>query len=68
MIIPDYGRTLSGITPTPVTAKSEQPGGNSPHLEYNISLADTGKIDIEAYISPTIDFTRHKWPALRYFH
>ena len=57
MIIPDYGRTLSGITLTPVTAKSEQPGGNSPHLEYNINLADTGKIDIEAYISPTIDFT-----------
>jgi hypothetical protein len=57
MIIPDYGRTLSGVTPTPVTAKSEQPGGNSPHLEYKISLADTGKIAIEAYISPTIDFT-----------
>jgi hypothetical protein len=57
MIIPDYGRTLSGVTPTPVTAKSQEPGGNSPHLEYKISLADTGKIAIEAYISPTIDFT-----------
>ena len=57
MIIPDYGRTLSGVTPTPVTAKSQEPGGNSPHLEYDINLADTGKIDIEAYISPTIDFT-----------
>ncbi|WP_258139387.1 hypothetical protein [Mucilaginibacter phenanthrenivorans] len=56
-IIPGYGRTLSGIMPTPVTAKSQTPGGDSPHLEYTINLTDTGKIDIQAYISPTIDFT-----------
>jgi Glycosyl hydrolase family 115/Gylcosyl hydrolase family 115 C-terminal domain len=57
MIIPDYGNTLSGVMPSPVTAKSQQPGGNSPHLEYQINLIDTGSVKVEAYISPTIDFT-----------
>jgi len=56
-VIPDYGRTLSGVMPTPVTAKRQVPGRNSPHLEYDINLADTGIVKVEAYISPTIDFT-----------
>jgi hypothetical protein len=56
-IIPGYGRTLSGVMPTPVTAKSQIPGGNGPHLEYTINLSDTGRVEVEAYISPAIDFT-----------
>ncbi|WP_183559965.1 glycosyl hydrolase 115 family protein [Mucilaginibacter sp. SP1R1] len=54
--IPEYGSTLSGITPLPVTAGKIKPGGNSPHLEYNISLKDTGMVSVTAYISPTLDF------------
>jgi len=57
MLIPDYGRTLSGMMPSPVTAKRQQPGGNSPHLEYEVNLTTTGAVKVEAYISPTIDFT-----------
>ncbi|WP_259069888.1 glycosyl hydrolase 115 family protein [Mucilaginibacter sp. X4EP1] len=57
MLIPDYGRTLSGMMPSPVTAKKQQLGGNSPHLEYEVNLTDTGAVKVEAYISPTIDFT-----------
>jgi Glycosyl hydrolase family 115/Gylcosyl hydrolase family 115 C-terminal domain len=57
MIIPDYGRTLSGIMPSPVTAKSQLPRGDSPHLEYEVNLIDTGMLSVKAYISPTIDFT-----------
>ncbi len=56
-IIPDYGRTLSGVMPSPVTAAPQLPGGNSPHLEYEVNLTDTGILKVEAYISPTIDFT-----------
>ncbi|MCO5947521.1 glycosyl hydrolase 115 family protein [Mucilaginibacter flavidus] len=56
-IIPGYGRTLSGVMPAPVTAKSQIPGGNGPHLEYTINLSDTGRVEFEAYISPAIDFT-----------
>jgi len=56
MVIPNYGRTLSGVTPWPVTAKKQQPVGVSPHLEYTISLKDTGIVSLETYVSPTIDF------------
>ncbi len=63
-IIPNYGRTLSGVMPTPVTIKSQEPGNNSPHLEYQVNLIDTGMMTVEAYISPTIDFTNSK--GLRY--
>jgi len=64
MIIPDYGRTLSGVMPTPVTIKSQVPGNGSPHLEYSVNLIDTGWMNVEAYISPTIDFTNST--GLRY--
>jgi hypothetical protein len=57
LVIPDYGRTLSGVMPSPVTAKTQEPGGNSPHLEYELNMTDTGMVSVEAYISPTIDFT-----------
>ena len=57
IIIPGYGRTLSGVMPAPVTAKSQIPDGNGPHLEYTINLSDTGRVEVEAYISPAIDFT-----------
>jgi hypothetical protein len=56
-IIPDYGRTLSGVSTYPVTASSQTPGGNSPHLEYAINVTDTGKFNVTAYVGPTLDFT-----------
>lgn len=55
-VIPGYGRTLSGVTPWPVTANKLQPKGNSPHLEYRINLSDTGSVALETYVSPTLDF------------
>ncbi len=55
-IIPNYGRTLSGVMPGPVTVKSQEPGNNGPRLEYQVNLIDTGTMAVEAYISPTIDF------------
>ncbi|WP_158826494.1 glycosyl hydrolase 115 family protein [Mucilaginibacter lacusdianchii] len=64
LTIPDYGRTLSGVTPYPATAPIQKLGGNSPHLEYTVILTDTGTVAINAYISPTIDFTHDK--SLKY--
>ncbi len=58
--IPNYGRTLSGIMPAPVTAKLQVPAGNSPHLEYVVNMIDTGWVNVKAYISPTLDFTNSK--------
>lgn len=63
-VLTDYGRTLSGVMPSPVTAMSQKPGKNSPHLSYPVELTDTGMVKVEAYISPTIDFTNSH--GLRY--
>jgi len=59
-VIPNYGRTLSGVTTMPVTAASVVPGGNTSLLEYRFNVTDTGMVKVSAYISPTIDFTGGK--------
>jgi hypothetical protein len=53
--IPDFGRTLSGMTPFPVTSASQMPGGSSPHLDYAVYLFSSGSVKIDAYLSPTLD-------------
>ncbi len=50
--IPDIGRTGDGMTPFPVTAKSRTPGGNSPRLEYDMTLHTEGPVTVYAYLSP----------------
>jgi hypothetical protein len=55
-ILPDLGRTGSAITPFPVTAAKQQPGGSSPHVEYEIYVTDTGAVKVKAYFSPTLNF------------
>jgi hypothetical protein len=55
-VIPDFGRTVSGVHATPVTAPSVTPGGSSPHLEYRVFVRDTGAVRVQAYIAPTWDF------------
>jgi hypothetical protein len=52
MRIPDIGRTGSGMTPAPVTAAAQTPGGASPHLEYTLTLFTTGQVTVWAYLSP----------------
>jgi len=59
-IIPNYGRTLSGVMPAPVTANAQAPSGNSPHLEYVVNMIDTGWVNVKVYVSPTLDFTNSK--------
>ncbi len=56
LTIPNLGRTVSGITPIPVTAKKQTPGGNSPHLDYKMYLFNSGKVKVKAYFSPTQNF------------
>ena len=62
--IPDMGRTLSAMTPLPVTAGSQSPGDRSPHLEYRIHTFGTGKVTVRAELSPTINF--HNNDGLRF--
>lgn len=55
-VLPNHGRTLSGVTPFPVTAKTQVPNEGSPQLQYPIRFTSQGKITVHCYFSPTIDF------------
>jgi hypothetical protein len=61
--IDDYGRTLSAMTVFPVTAASATPP-QSPYLEYEMYLYDPGKVEVEAILSPTLNFVPGR--GLRY--
>jgi hypothetical protein len=61
--IEDYGRTLSAMTVYPVTAASLAPP-QSPCLEYEMYLFDPGKVEVEAILSPTLNFVPGR--GLRY--
>ncbi|HET6256794.1 MAG TPA: glycosyl hydrolase 115 family protein [Puia sp.] len=57
-IIPDLGRTLSGVEALPVTAPAQTPGATGAHLEYQLYLFDTGAVKVYAYFSPILAFNR----------
>jgi hypothetical protein len=63
--IPDFGRTLSGMTMTPVTSPSQTPTGTAARLEYRVFLFDSGAVKVRAYFSPTFNFSGAK-AGLRY--
>ncbi len=56
-VLPDYGKTADGVTTVPVTAAKNNIDKNSTHLEYNFFARDSGTVKINAYLSPSIDFT-----------
>jgi hypothetical protein len=52
--LPDFGRTLGGVTSFPVTAPdSAQP---SAHLDYDVWLFSTGDVHVELQFAPSLDF------------
>src|ERR1700730_18426778 len=55
--IPGLGRTLSGMTVTPMTPPSQTAGGSGARLEYRMFLFDTGQVTVRAYLSPTLNFS-----------
>lgn len=67
LTIPDIGRTGSGVTPMPVTASTQMPGGSSPHLEYDVYVYSnmTGAATIWAYLSPRNNVL-HNGVGIRY--
>ncbi|MEJ2627417.1 MAG: glycosyl hydrolase, partial [bacterium] len=54
--IPNLGRTLSSLTPFPITAPDQTPGGSSPCLEYSIYFFSSGEVTVKAYLCPTLNF------------
>lgn len=55
-LIPNLGRTLSSMSIFPVTAPSVTPPDNSPRLEYKMFLFDSGPVEVETMLSPTLNF------------
>lgn len=64
-IIPDIGKTGSGISVFPVTTPSQQPGSNTPRTEYDVYVYDSCKVVVQAYFSPTLNFHNDE-EGLRY--
>jgi hypothetical protein len=54
LLIPDHGRTLSGMTTLPVDA----PADEKPRmrLEYEMNLFSAGKVEVQATLAPTQKF------------
>lgn len=50
--LPGIGRTGDGMTPFPVTAQSQTPGDDSPHLQYDVHLFSEGDVEVWVYLSP----------------
>lgn len=59
-VLPDHGKTGSAVTPFPVTAGEQKPGGHSPHLVYEIYTYNSGEFSIHAYHSPTLNLHNTK--------
>ncbi len=57
-VVPNLGRTNSSIIIEPVTAKTQTPDANSPHVEYEFFVFNGGNFTVEAFLSPTQDFKK----------
>ena len=54
-IIPDLGRTGNAVQVQPDTAPSiASPSGDSPHLEYQMYLFDSGQVQAQVFVSPSL--------------
>jgi hypothetical protein len=60
IVIPDLGKTLSGVTTTPVSVNPDK----DTYLEYGMELSSTGEIKVEVLVSPTLNFNTNR--GLRY--
>jgi len=51
-VLPGIAKTGNGITPWPQTAPSVTPGGDSPRLEYRMTLTTSGPVQVSAMLMP----------------
>ena len=63
--IPDFGRTLSGMTTSPADAPSQPVRATSPRLEYELFMFDSGGVDVRAYVAPSLNVSASS-TGLRY--
>ncbi|HEY1194528.1 glycosyl hydrolase 115 family protein [Flavobacterium sp.] len=55
-VIPNLGKTDSGITIKPSNIQPIEISEQSPRLEYDVHFFSKGKVKVRAYFSPTINF------------
>lgn len=60
IVIPDLGKTVSGVTTTPVVTTPQK----DVYLEYDMRLTSTGEVKVEVWVSPTLNFNGNR--GLRY--
>jgi hypothetical protein len=56
LLVPDHGRTGSGMTTLPVDAPALSPGRDGMRLEYRMQVATTGKVTVQTILAPTLKF------------
>jgi hypothetical protein len=61
-IIPDMGKTISGVTTFP--QKNYPADGENIYLEYDIEFETAGEAEVQVLVSPTLNFNANK--GLRY--
>jgi len=54
--IPNLGRTLSGVTSWPQTARESALEADGPRLEYPLWLRQAGEVEVRVTLSPSLDF------------
>jgi len=55
--LPNYGHTLSGMRATAAPEATATPGTDSPCLEYKMYLFNPNKVEVQAMVGPTLNFT-----------
>lgn len=59
-VIPNMGRTASSITVEPADAEQQVPGTNAPHVEYDFTIFDGDELEIDTYLSPTLNYKKNE--------
>ena len=54
--IPNLGKTLSGVTTTPVIEKPDE----NVYLKYKVEITTTGEVEVLLLLSPTLNFNENK--------
>lgn len=54
-VIPEFGRTLSGVTVLPTTHPAVEPGGKNPNLEYDVYVTNPGDLKVNVYVAPSLN-------------
>jgi len=58
--VPNMGRTLDAVTVEPADADRQTPGKGAPMLEYTFTLFGGGDLNIDTYLSPTLNYKKNE--------